>query len=381
MSRYGYQVQQYSMTRTQEKSELQQLNDRFRDYLKKVELARSGASQADFSLLLTATTKVEKESAEIKLLYEEEIRKLRAELEAVSAKRQTFEATVQKATQQAAELEKRLAAEQHHNRELQDELAKLRQQLGSKDVQLAQVLAENKDITIQLEMLMKENAGLKRQLEEASGKYYRDGRALAEVREALAALQKKYDFERQVYAKELAELKVRFDEKAELLLQMEVKLRDSTHSVSNLPEMLERVRRAASAELEKYKAESEAEYTMKLNVLKKQLGQDASELTKLADESKKLAVELQEARGYNATLMIKIRALDENSSKLAQSLEQERKTYSAHILTLEAKMKELQNQLIVKVTDRSTSGTAVPLTGEIESLKVLVEDAESKCVT
>ncbi|XP_077983088.1 desmin-like [Glandiceps talaboti] len=369
------------MTRTQEKSELQQLNDRFRDYLKKVELAKSDGSQADFSLLLTATSKLEKESAEIKLLYEEEIRKLRAELEAVSANRQIYEASVQKATQQTSYLENRLAAEEHHNRELQDELVKLRQQLGSKDVQLVQVLAEKNDLMTQLEMLMKDNVGWKRQLEETNGKYCMDGRALVEAREALAVLQKKYDFERQVYAKELAEMKVRFEEKSELLLQMEVKLRDSTHTVNNLPEMLERVRRSAHLELQKYMSESEAEYTMKLNLLKKQLGQDASEFTKLAEESKKLSVELEEARGYNATLMIKIRVLDENSTELAQSLEQERKKYSAHILTLEAKIKELQNQLIVKVTDHSSSGTAVPLTGEIESLKVLVEDAESKYVT
>ncbi|XP_077983087.1 lamin-B1-like [Glandiceps talaboti] len=376
MSGFGDQIQQYSMSRTQEKSELQQLNDRFKEYLRKAELVRTDASQIDFSVLLASTSKLEKESADIKLLYEDEIQKLRAELEAVSANRQTIEA------QNAAELEKRLAAEQHHNRELQDELVKLRQQLGSKDVQLVQVLAEKNDLMTQLEMLMKENVGLKRQLEEASGKYDMDGRALAEAREALAALQKKYDFERQVCAKELAEMKLRFDEKSELLLQMEVKLRNNANTVDNLPEMLERVRRAAHLQLEKYKGESEAEYTMKLNLLKKQLGQDASEFTKLAEESKILADELEEARGHNATLMITIRALDESSSTLAQSLEQERKKYSAHILALEAKIKELQNQLVVKLVDHSSiaSGTAVPLTGEIESLKVLVEDAESKLI-
>ncbi|XP_077983090.1 uncharacterized protein LOC144437931 [Glandiceps talaboti] len=377
MSGYGYQ--QPSMSRTQEKSELQHLNNRFSDYIKKVEDARNQANQVDSSALLNAIKNLEKESAEIKRLYEDEIGKLRRELDAASADRQRFEAAAQKNAQLAADLQNRLVAEQRHNRELQDELARLRQQVGAKDVQLGQALADNKDLAQNLDKLKNENDALKRNLQDVSGKYDKDSRAQADAREALANLQKKSDFDRQVYAKELAELKSRLDDKDKQILQLEARLRDSTNNENKLPEMLERVRSAANAELQKYKAESEAEYAKNLNDLKKQLGQDAADISKLADENKKLTAALEDARRDNAALLNKIRALEDNNAKLAQSLDQERQKSSAHIRALEDKLKDLQNQLIAKLRDQG-SGKEPPIAGEIESLKVLVEDAESKLV-
>ncbi|XP_070575368.1 retrograde protein of 51 kDa-like [Ptychodera flava] len=141
--------------------------------------------------------------------------------------------------------------------------------------------------------------------------------------------------------------------------------------------MLARVRNAAAAELEKYKQESQADYAKNLNDLKNQMGKDASNVAKLAEENKKLAAALEDERRENLALKNKIQALENDNSKLADLLAQERQKSSVHIRALEDKINDLQNKLIAKL-QQEDNGREPPIRAEIESLKVLVEDAENK---
>ncbi|XP_070575371.1 cytotardin-like [Ptychodera flava] len=196
------------MSRNQEKSELQVLNQRFGDYIKKVEDARKQASQVDSSSLLNAIKNLENEIGVIKNLYEQELEKLRRDgVQAVAIEKQKNDAELKKLAAAVAELQQRLNAEQQNNRAFQDEIARLRQQLANKDQALNQAAAANNDLARQLDNAKKENEALKRNYQDVAGKSDKDNKALANAQEALVNLQKKSDFEKKLRDEEIAELK------------------------------------------------------------------------------------------------------------------------------------------------------------------------------
>ncbi|XP_070576120.1 cytotardin-like [Ptychodera flava] len=181
------------MSRNQEKSELQVLNQRFGDYIKKVEDARKQA--VDSSSLLNAIKNLENEIGVIKNLYEQELEKLRRDgVQAVAIEKQKNDAELKKLAAAVAELQQR--ATKH--RALQDEIARLRQQLANKDQALNQAAAANNDLARQLDNAKKENEALKRNYQDVAGKSDKDNKALANAQEALVNLQKKSDFEKKL---------------------------------------------------------------------------------------------------------------------------------------------------------------------------------------
>ncbi|XP_070552071.1 lamin-B2-like [Ptychodera flava] len=365
------------LTRQQEKAELQHLNDRFTEYVNKVRKAREEANQIDSTSLLNAIKNLEEEVNVIKGLYERELEKLRRELEALGPEKQKFEVLAQKNGALATELQDRYVVEQQRSRGLQDELGNLQNIVAKKDLENNRLRMEGEDFANKLINLQKEYDGLLKDYEDISRRLEKEQLARGEAQDAYANLQKKLDFQNQVHAEELGEMKSRLDDKAQQILQLEARVRELAQTDNTLHELLARVRDAAAAELQKYKDESEAQYSKNLHELRVQMDQDAANIARLADENKRLCGEAEDYNREINSLQNKNRTLDQNNADLMENLEQERQKSSVHIRALEDKLKEVQDTLIYKLQELG-SGKEPPIRAEIESLKVLVEDEENK---
>ena len=66
-----------SMTRSQEKEELQRINDRFTAYIQKVRMLREHSNQLDSSAFIKSAKVLEEEVANLKNLYESELENIR----------------------------------------------------------------------------------------------------------------------------------------------------------------------------------------------------------------------------------------------------------------------------------------------------------------
>ncbi|XP_077994265.1 prelamin-A/C-like isoform X2 [Glandiceps talaboti] len=375
MSNYVYPPA--PLTRQQEKVELQHLNDRFTEYIAKVRKTREEANQVDSTALLNAIKNLEEEIGVIKGLYERELDKIRRELETLGGEKQRFEVAAQKNGALATELQDKLTVEMGRSRGLADELANLQQIVARKDAEINQLRAENENLAQKLTSLTREYDGLLRDYEDVSRKYEKEQLARAEAQDMLANLQKQFAFSNQVNAEEVAELKSRLNDKDTQILQLEGRVRELAKSDNTLHELLARVRDAASAELQKYKDESEAQYAKNLHELRVQMDQDAANIARLSDENKRLCGEIDDYNREMNSFQSKVRTLEHNNADLIENLNQERQKSSVHIRALEEKLKELQDTLIYKLQELG-SGKEPPIRAEIESLKVLVEDEENK---
>ncbi|XP_002736176.1 prelamin-A/C-like [Saccoglossus kowalevskii] len=377
MSAYISSSSSVPMTRHQEKTELSLLNDRYSDYIAKVRKLQQEANQDDSSALLNSIRNLEEEINSIKALYDNELDKLRRELEGVTSEKQRLELFAKKNNGLATELQDRLSVEQRQNQALIGELGNLQQLLGKKDLEINQLAGERDDLAKKFNDLQRDYDGLLRDFEEVSRKLEKETLAKNEALNALDNLQKKLDFHMQVNAEEAAEMKSRLEDKAKQILMLEGKVRELGRSDNTLHELLARVRDTAHAELQKYKEESEAQYAKNLHELQIQMEQDAENIARLADENKKLCEEIDNYRREIHTLQNKVRTLEHNNGDLSESLDQERQKSSVHIQSLEAKLKEIQDMLIYKLQELG-SGKEPPIRAEIESLKVLVEEEENR---
>lgn len=367
------------LSRQQEKAELQHLNDRVQNYIGKVRKMREDANNVDSSALLNAMKVLEDEVNNIKNMYDRELENRRRDLDDMGALRNQAEVQSHRNGELARDLQDRLTVENQRNRALNDEVAGLQQMCAQKEGDLQQTSAAAEELKRKVRDLEDDVAGLQRKCGDTERRLDQETGIKHQAQDERQTLQNKVDFQDQVHAQEAKENRNRLEEKANLILVLEAKIRELSKPDPTLHDMLSRVRDAAAAELQKFKDEAEDMYHNNLQELRDQMDIDAANFAKLTDENKRLAGAIEDLERENHDLQTRLSTADHNNRNVRDSLSQERERTSAHIRALEDKLRDMQDSLVQKMRDISTAVNAKqPVRAELEAMKAMLEEEENK---
>ncbi|XP_072047809.1 lamin-B2.L-like [Amphiura filiformis] len=369
------------LSRDQEKAELQHLGDRVQNYIGKNRKVREGANNIDSSALLNAINVLEDEVQSIKNTYDKELQNKRRDLDDIAAVRNQAEVQASRNGQLAADLQDRLTVENQRNRGLTNEVAGLQQMCAQKEGDLQQAKAEGEDLKRKVRDLEDDCAALQRRCDDTERRLDQETALKHQAQDEKQALQNKADFQQQVHDQETKENKNRLEDKTNLILALEAKIRELSKPDNTLHDMLNNVREAAAAELQKFKDEAEEAYHNNLEELRNQMDIDAANFAKLSDENKRLGAAIEDLERENHSLQTKLATSEHQNRNLTSSLGQERERTSAHIRALEDKLRDMQDSLVQKMRDISYAvNSKQPVRAELEAMKAMLQEEEKKLV-
>lgn len=367
-----------SLSRSQDKEELQRLNDRFSQYIIKVRQLRQQSTQLDSTSFQQSIKILEEEVTNLKCLYERELDNIRRQFDEAVKEKNNLQQYCSKFQANAKELENRLLLETDKNRKLVDQMNSFQQRISVLEQELVQARMTPlpKDdmprMRRDIENLSRENESLKQRLDKEQA-------MRREVEEQFLAFQKKVEFDQKVQAEQQAELRQRLETSNSTIFGLESKIRALGKTDTNVPELLKQVREAAEAELRKYQSESEQQHTKNMYQLKVQMETDSRIIDKLEKEKSQVFGGVADLKAMITSLEGQIKASESQKLSLEQLLQQERARFAAQLQSMEKRFREFQEVLFIKLKEANMSRESyIPLKAEIEALKVLLEEEERR---
>ena len=385
MSNYTYAGDMYnissnSMSRAQEKEELQRLNDRFSQYILKVRQLGQGR-QLDSSAYLNSARVLEEEVTNLKNLYERELNNMRQQLEETSREKNNIQQHCQKYQQTAQDLEDRLLVETDKNRKLVDQINTCQQRISCLEQDLMQVKVAPRS-SDDVPRMQRDMDNLTRENENFKRRWEKEQLLRQEVEERLHAFHHKIEFDQQVQNEQQTDLRQRLESATATIFGLENRVKELSKTDANIPELLKQVRESAEIELQKYQSESEQQYTRNISALKVQMENDASTIDRLEHEKSQVLGSVGDLKARITSLEGQIRMIDHQRQSLEEVLQQERSRSADQLQNMEKRFREVQEVLFVKMQEANISrDTNIPLKAEIEALKALLEDEEKRLNT
>ncbi|KAL8614233.1 hypothetical protein ACOMHN_026450 [Nucella lapillus] len=373
-------VQTATFSRTQEKQELQELNDRFAAYVQRVRMVAERGNYVDSSAILQSTKAMELEIINLKNMYEQELDKMRKELESCTGEKAAHQVQANKHMQCAAQLQDMLSVESSKHAKLQDEINNYQRCMTCLEAEIRDLKIAANRPQAEIDQLLRSTANLTREAEAWKHRYEHEQVARQESENRIQQLMQKSDFNEKVCAKRMGEMNSRMEMSAATILSLEGKVRELSKADISVSDLLKQVRDTAEAELRKYQMESEEQYNKNLTALKVQLDNDAKK------GMENLEMEKTQFRGTIGELQARIRNLegqvvnlDYQKKTLEEAVSVERSCAAESVRALEGKLREVQELLMAKMREvTSAREHSIPLKAEIEALKVLLQEEEKR---
>ncbi|XP_060595540.1 uncharacterized protein LOC132749698 isoform X4 [Ruditapes philippinarum] len=367
-----------SSARKQEKEDLQMLNDRFSTYIQKVRLLSEQNNRIDASTFVKQTRILEEEVANLKTLYERELDAMRQELNAINREKSNYQLQCEKNKQAAIDFESRMAVETDKNRRLMDDMNQLQQKNNNLEAELMNMRqagdgrSDFMHLQREMDKIIRENEDHKRRQEQES-------LLRTEAEDRCHTLTKKLEFNEQVHAQQLAELRERLEQNQALVISLESRLSQATKNDIAIPEVLKQVREQAEHELKKYQVESEENYTRNISALKCQMDNDAHRIELLSSEKSQLQGQIGELTAKIRNLEGQILTLEHQRSTVEDLIKQERDRFSSQLQEMNLKLRDMQELVFTKMREASNERDVhIPLKAEIEAMKILMEEEERR---
>ncbi|XP_041367270.1 uncharacterized protein LOC121381918 isoform X3 [Gigantopelta aegis] len=362
--------------------ELRQLNERFMSYIQRVRQLGEQASQGDCSALLTSTKSLEQEINNLKNLYEQELQKLRDEMEALNKDKACYQVQSNKHQQVAAELQERflyrMSGEVDKNRKLRDELNSLQRKVVHLDAELHGSSRANEMPSDSISF-QRTIENLRRENEVWQKRYEHEQIARQQAEDLIQQIMKKVEFNEQVYKQQLKDLNERNNGAVATIMCLETKIRELTNNDNSVSDMLKQVREVAESELNKYKMETEAQQFRDMSGLKSQMQQDSTIIENFQAENSRLQACNDDLIGKIYKLEGQISGLESQQQTFEDNVQRERCQATENIRRLENKLRQVQDLLFAKIQEVSDSRESnVPLKTEIKALKILLEEEERR---
>ncbi|XP_013406849.1 lamin-L(I) [Lingula anatina] len=364
----GLIIENNSTTRTYNQ-ELQNIHDRFSNYVQMVRSIRDQSSQVESTAFLTSVQVLEKEVVKLKNMYEYELEKLRRRLDDVNHEKSHYQAQIVKTENLVSQLQNQLHQETDKSNGLFDQLNVLHRTIAQKEHDFQRTLEQ---LQMDYTNVLRENQDLKKRCEQETINRQ-------EVEHRNRTLQNKMDFQQHVSAQEMKDIRVRLDSSANTILHLESKVKETVMTNNNLVEMLQRVRETAQAELDRYKIESEENFSRSASALKAHVEIDRRNLEAMSAENTKLRSEVDLLAVKIRTLREQMASLETEKKNMGEILEQERQRSAHHVQRLEMKLQEVNDFLFQKMKEVNAAKDAqIPLKAEIETFKTLLEEEERR---
>ncbi|XP_013408098.1 centrobin isoform X2 [Lingula anatina] len=375
----GFIMDFNTMSRMHEKQELQNINDRFSNYVQMVRSIRDQSSQVESTAFLSSVQVLEEEVTKLKHMYEHELEKLRRHLDDVNHEKSHFQVQSVKNESVASQLQDQLHQETDKNKSMFDQMNVLHRTIAQKEHELHEAKMALQRPLGDLEQLQRDYMNVLRENQDLKRRYERETINRQEAEEKIHTLQSKMDFQQQVSAQEMEDIRMRLESSANTILHLESKVRETGKTDNNLVEMLQKVRETAQAELDRYKMESEENFSRSITALKAQMDIDSRNTETISAENRRMHSEVDELTSKIRNLRGQIETLETQKKNLEDVLDQERHRSADHIQRLEKKLRELNDLLFQKMREANAAKDAqVPLKAEIEAFKTLLEEEEKR---
>ncbi|XP_059144868.1 uncharacterized protein LOC131932008, partial [Physella acuta] len=368
-----------SLSRVQEKEELQRLNDRFSAYVGRVRQLGEQVNNVDTSAFLRSTKILEEEIVNLKNMYESELERLRNEIEAGSHERNTLYVQHNKQQQYVGELQDRLSIETEKTNKLMDEINMLERQIGNlqAEVQDARIASQRPQENV--DNLHRSIENLMREVDQWKHRYEHEQVTRQEAEDRVQQIFKKMEFAEQIHKQQITDYQTRLDTASATILSLEARVRDLSKADVSVAEMLKQVRDTAEVELKKFQIESEEQYSRNLSALKAQIDHDADTLQRYSQEKSEMMGQVGELHAKIRNLEGQVANLHHQKETLEDAVSVERNRAADNIRQLERKLREVQDMLVTKMREVTNAREAnIPLKAEIEALKAILEEEERR---
>ncbi|XP_052684969.1 lamin-L(II)-like isoform X8 [Crassostrea angulata] len=371
---------QHACNRTQEREELQKINDRFTSYIQKVRhLREQSGQQADTTSFIKSTKILEDEVATLKSLYEKELDNVRKQLEEVTRERNSYQMQCSKNKQFALDLENRLMVESEKNRRLMEEMNTSHKRIQSLESELSESKVNSGRPYDDINNLTRDSEKMIREIETLKHRYEKEQLMRQEAEEKAHLTSQKMDFENQVYNQQIKELRERLETASATILSLETRIRQYSKSDTSVSGLLQQVRESAEEEMMRFKIESEENYARNITALKTQMENDAKTIDRLNTEKSQILGQIVELRAKITSLEGQIQNLNHQKVSLEEMVAQERAQATEQVAAMSQKLKDVQEMLFVKMREASSSHDChMPLKAEISAMKALLEEEEKR---
>ncbi|XP_040201547.1 lamin tail domain-containing protein 1 isoform X2 [Rana temporaria] len=360
--------------RSSEKAQIQDIKERFSNYIRNVKSMRNQLKQGDNT---SAVQYLQEELIIIRNLYEKEIGELREKLE---------KSYHEGSRDGYSGLPSNLMAEEYQSRILEMSRDILMKDEENRALQLV-VAQQESDVqslkssaiapSIQLDLAKQELRELQGSISMAQTKYEQEFSQRLALQDQLRELTHHIEDIKQIHVKETQELRAQVAQSQVLVLQLEDKLRSISRGGPALVEAVQRIQEASEAEVKRLHSETESVYNQNLLELQMRLNNDQILLGQAQEDNLCLHRRVEELTTEMTTMEKKLFEEGTNSRTFIVKLEAEHMKGLQHIRALEARLEELQDLLLAKMKDLNTfQESNMSLRSELDALKSMLEEEE-----
>ncbi|KAL7991872.1 desmin [Crotalus tigris] len=317
--------QEFLQTRTNEKVELQELNDRFANYIEKVRFL-----EQQNALMVAEVNRLKgKEPTRIAEMYEEELRELRRQVELLTNQRARVDVERDNLLDDLQKLKQRLQEEIHLKEEAENNLAAFRADVDA--ATLARI-----DLERRIETLQEEIAFLKKVHEE-------------EIREMQSQLQEQ-----------------------QIQVEMDVSKPDLTAALRDIRAQYENIAAKNISEAEEWYKSKVTDLTQAANKNNDAIRQAKQEMMEYRHQIQSFTCEIDALKGTNDSLMRQMREMEERFAGEAGN-------YQDTIQRLEEEIRHLKDEMARHLREyQDLLNVKMALDVEIATYRKLLEGEESR---
>uniref|UniRef100_A0A8D0C0X9 Desmin n=1 Tax=Salvator merianae TaxID=96440 RepID=A0A8D0C0X9_SALMN len=317
--------QEFLQTRTNEKVELQELNDRFANYIEKVRFL-----EQQNALMVAEINRLKgKEPTRVAEIYEEELRELRRQVELLTNQRARVDVERDNLLDDLQKLKQRLQEEIHLKEEAENNLAAFRADVDA--ATLARI-----DLERRIESLQEEIAFLKKVHEE-------------EIRELQSQLQEQ-----------------------QIQVEMDVSKPDLTAALRDIRAQYESIAAKNISEAEEWYKSKVSDLTQAANKNNDALRQAKQEMMEYRHQIQSYTCEIDALKGTNDSLMRQMREMEERFAGEAGN-------YQDTIQRLEEEIRHLKDEMARHLREyQDLLNVKMALDVEIATYRKLLEGEESR---
>ncbi|XP_076806540.1 uncharacterized protein LOC143450030 isoform X3 [Clavelina lepadiformis] len=363
--------------RIEEKAELQNLNQRFSNYINVVRRQR----EKQFNKVTNTVDeqKWRNEIENLRLRYEQQLSEMRTQLEILQCEKNELEATRSKYDSMSSEFEGRFLSLNETVLKQTDQITKLQVALTNKELEVQQAQAQLTAPRTELESCKLERDDLKKRLAEAERRFQTGQKEIFDVQHQLNDYHTRCSHEMVISQQEISDLHNRLENSRQLILELEETSPKSGQQNGHVSEMMRKARESSEIELRRYMEEAEAKHQLNISEIRLQMEADANNLTSLMEANGKLQADLNNAMTEQNLLQSKLSSTESAYKVTQTSLDSERKSFESQRRKLDRKLQETQDLLLIKVRELDCARDAnIPLQTEINMLKTLIEEEEKR---
>ncbi|XP_072097915.1 uncharacterized protein [Mobula birostris] len=369
-----------SNNRFSEKAQLQELQERFCQYVQNMKCLTDQLDMNDDSSNLKRIQELEEEIVAARNMYNKEIQSLHDQLDQNCKERMQIEINNLQNSQLIAEFRESILALNTAILQKEEEKKNLELMLCQKEAELRELQMSAGKPASELEELRCELQKLNSCLEEVQKKYEKEQKQNQELQTAIQQLRCKLDLQQENHCQDMMCMREKAAEAEAFIQELEDKLRKASMDDGGAMEMLRKIREANYAEMQQYRQQTEQNFNQNVMDLTMCLNKERIQLEQIQEENQRLRQHINNLTTEIKVLQDKLLSEEENKVALVNKLNCEQQKSQQHTNELKTRLEEVEDLLLAKMKElHSKNGAVVPsLQGDISSFKCMLEAEERR---